>query len=684
MPISRTIGVIAEVFEGPFHTPLMQAIHHALQRAGARLIYVQGTPANVVESRLATSMVDGWLVVNATRGSTQLASLGKPVILISGSDGDLPIVVPDNRSGTIELMRHLLTLGHTQIAFVGYLANPDFRERHQIYQELLEANGTPADPRLTVDPGGYDILNAYQACARQLDGRVPFSAVFGANDWAAMGAIQALRERGQRIPHDVAVAGFDDIIATQYFEPPLSSVRQRPDEIGRVALHLLLDQLDRGVAPPAVTHVPTRLIIRESSRASAPGAAQPADPARYNAPDWRARLLHDLVRAALDPMPLDADAAPERLWPSAGVLVDALDAAVQGRAPDPVPEHVWREAGELAGEVAALNPVLDVLGRCGGQRLAQQGQASGEQLMSWLLSCQRIISASSSTRLVNQFELQRVAAIGENSLLRFFNQTGADPRSLDWVERTAITWATIGLWDQDDHAALTLASVYDRSAGARALNMRVAPERFPPSELQPEQLRDDPEHLIKLSRLTTSTREWGYIATCERFTGAGYDTLNSRNSYIATMLERDALLASLTERQGTLQAAYERERLLASTIRELGCPLIPLLPGVLLVPLVGALDEQRAAQIIERVLTGVGQESADQVLLDITGVPLVDTHVAAALIRTAQAANLLGARVTLVGVRPEIAQSIVSLNVDLGAIGTQPNLAAAIQRLMRR
>jgi rsbT co-antagonist protein RsbR len=65
-------------------------------------------------------------------------------------------------------------------------------------------------------------------------------------------------------------------------------------------------------------------------------------------------------------------------------------------------------------------------------------------------------------------------------------------------------------------------------------------------------------------------------------------------------------------------------------------------------------------------------------------VPIVDTYVAAALIRTAQAASLLGARVIIVGVRPEIAQSIVSLNVDLGKIETQPNLAAAIQPLIRQ
>jgi anti-anti-sigma regulatory factor len=258
---------------------------------------------------------------------------------------------------------------------------------------------------------------------------------------------------------------------------------------------------------------------------------------------------------------------------------------------------------------------------------------------------------------------------------------------LNWMETTAIEWAALGLWDQSKpisaSGALNVTSIYEREHGARPANKSVAPKSFPPFECIPEALKNSPEYILKLSPLATATRQWGYIATMERYYAAGYDTIHNRNMYIATVIERNELFDSLNDRQRTLQEAYERERALSTTIRELGCPLIPLLPGVLLVPLIGALDEQRAEQIIDRVLNGVSQERASHVLLDITGVPIVDTYVAAALIRTAQAANLLGARVIIVGVRPEIAQSIVSLNVDLGKIETQPNLAAAIQPLIR-
>ena len=108
------------------------------------------------------------------------------------------------------------------------------------------------------------------------------------------------------------------------------------------------------------------------------------------------------------------------------------------------------------------------------------------------------------------------------------------------------------------------------------------------------------------------------------------------------------------------------------------------MPGVLLVPLIGTIDDQRASQIIESILEGVSREQVQRVLLDITAVPLIDTQVAAALIRTAQAVALLGARITLVGVRPEIAQSIVGLGIDLGKIDTRATLAAALQDILRR
>jgi len=93
------------------------------------------------------------------------------------------------------------------------------------------------------------------------------------------------------------------------------------------------------------------------------------------------------------------------------------------------------------------------------------------------------------------------------------------------------------------------------------------------------------------------------------------------------------------------------------------------------------IDSQRAQQIINVVLQGIQAHRAINVLFDISGVPLIDTHVAGMLLQLAQMAQLLGAHVMMIGVRPEIAQSIVGLGVDLRGITTRASLADALATL---
>jgi rsbT co-antagonist protein RsbR len=116
----------------------------------------------------------------------------------------------------------------------------------------------------------------------------------------------------------------------------------------------------------------------------------------------------------------------------------------------------------------------------------------------------------------------------------------------------------------------------------------------------------------------------------------------------------------------------------ASRIRELSTPIIPVHTGVLILPLVGAIDSYRAGQIMEALLEGIGREQADVVIIDITGVPMVDTGVGNYLLQAARAARLLGSRVVLVGISADIAQTIVQLGVDLSDITTHADLQAGI------
>src|SRR5262249_24706326 len=113
-------------------------------------------------------------------------------------------------------------------------------------------------------------------------------------------------------------------------------------------------------------------------------------------------------------------------------------------------------------------------------------------------------------------------------------------------------------------------------------------------------------------------------------------------------------------------------------IREMSVPVLPLLASTLVMPLVGALDTTRLALMQEQALQALEQTSARQLILDITGVPVVDTRVALGLTQLVQAARLLGTRVSIVGIRPEVAQALVGLGIELSEIKTFSTLQLGV------
>jgi rsbT co-antagonist protein RsbR len=117
---------------------------------------------------------------------------------------------------------------------------------------------------------------------------------------------------------------------------------------------------------------------------------------------------------------------------------------------------------------------------------------------------------------------------------------------------------------------------------------------------------------------------------------------------------------------------------------ELSVPVIQVWENILLLPLVGAIESHRAAQIMENLLESVGRTSAQIVIIDITGVPVVDTSVASYLIRAVQATQLLGCESILVGISPEIAQTLVGLGVDFSRIITRATLQNGLEYGLKR
>jgi rsbT co-antagonist protein RsbR len=150
---------------------------------------------------------------------------------------------------------------------------------------------------------------------------------------------------------------------------------------------------------------------------------------------------------------------------------------------------------------------------------------------------------------------------------------------------------------------------------------------------------------------------------------------------------RQALVTSFntTYHQLHFQWRDQTEQLIAQqqTIRELGTPILPLYEGILVMPLVGAIDSFRAGQMMEKLLTTIAERQSDIVIIDITGVPVIDTAVANYLLQTVRAAQLLGARIIMVGIGPEIAQTIVQLGVDLSKMTVGATLQSGIELALR-
>jgi len=133
-----------------------------------------------------------------------------------------------------------------------------------------------------------------------------------------------------------------------------------------------------------------------------------------------------------------------------------------------------------------------------------------------------------------------------------------------------------------------------------------------------------------------------------------------------------------------LHAAYAEKTQLLNLLREVSTPIVPLYKGILLAPLIGTIDTARAYDLNEKLLRAVIAAKAKIVILDISGVPLFDTTTAEHILRTAGATKLLGAEMVLVGLSPEVAQTVVGLGIDLDRVTTQRSLQDGFLYAMRK
>ncbi|WP_437278287.1 AAA family ATPase [Sorangium sp. So ce375] len=172
----------------------------------------------------------------------------------------------------------------------------------------------------------------------------------------------------------------------------------------------------------------------------------------------------------------------------------------------------------------------------------------------------------------------------------------------------------------------------------------------------------------------------------EKKVTARTEELRISNEQLSTV--NDLLQVELAERERLQEERVRMQEEIIQTQRdrlfELSTPFIPITDEIMVMPIIGSIDDNRAAQMIEAAMQGVAKSSAKVVIVDVTGVKSVDTCVASRLMSLAQAVGLLGSKAILTGLRPAVAQSLVDLGVDLGSLETRANLKAGIAYAMKR
>jgi len=269
----RTIGVVMFTLASFGNMRTLEAISAAAAAADFTITLLPmasrtGEGVRSALSRLHEQAVDGVVIVIESHiidTAEVVLPDGVPLVVVdSTGTTDRPSIDIDQAEGARLATQHLLDLGHET---VWHVAGPDGSysadRRLAAWRDTLEHAGRPVPPVFT---GGWASSDGYRA-GREIAARPEVTAVFAVNDQTALGVLRAAHEAGRSVPGSLSVVGFDDFPESESFWPPLTTVHQSFDEVGRRAVTTLLAQIEGAPAGPSTDLVPVRLVERASTAA---------------------------------------------------------------------------------------------------------------------------------------------------------------------------------------------------------------------------------------------------------------------------------------------------------------------------------------------------------------------------------------------------------------------------------
>jgi LacI family transcriptional regulator len=269
---TNVLGLIMPDVESLYSYAILRGVNRAIAQLHYDLIVYTGGDSFQNDSAekeayyvslLNGSVVDGVIVVAPVAANFTTTA---PLVIIDPNNlsPECPAVIATNQVGAMQAMQYLTGLGHRRIGFItGRLDLVSANRRLQGYKDGLVAAGIPLDDEL-IQIGDYSTTTAIGLTHKLLALPDPPTVIFASNDMSAMGVYQAAGEKDLRIPDDLSVIGFDNLHASMFFNPPLTTIDQFISDMGSIAVEMIVKLMKGETLSTPIHKLPTQLVIRKS------------------------------------------------------------------------------------------------------------------------------------------------------------------------------------------------------------------------------------------------------------------------------------------------------------------------------------------------------------------------------------------------------------------------------------
>jgi len=250
---TRTLGVVIADNRNPFYAEVLNGMEEAAREKNYHIILANTQRDYRKEEEainlLLAKRVDGLLITPVQDRNDDIKKLIEaniPFVIVGRDFENIEVdaVYNDEVKGGFFATEYLIKKGHKRIAFInGFLHKSPAQGRLEGYKKALKEHGIPLDDMM-VSVGDIDVEDGYERTKQMLEKNLDFTAIFAYNDMMAFGAMQAVKEKGLRIPEDIGLVGYDDISFSSLISPSLSTIRLKKQELGAESVKLLLSRIN--------------------------------------------------------------------------------------------------------------------------------------------------------------------------------------------------------------------------------------------------------------------------------------------------------------------------------------------------------------------------------------------------------------------------------------------------------